>query len=262
MRLALLQGPAQTGTKAVMLERLAEAARGADLLVAPELFLTGYNIGEAALQAAAEPSDGESAAQAAAIARAQHTALLYGYPERGDDGRLYNSAQLIGPDGARLANYRKTHLFGDAERALFAPGQTPFVLARVGAMQVGVLICYDVEFPEMVRGLAARGAQLIAVPTAAMQPYTFVPRMMVPVRAFENQVFVAYANRCGTEDGMEYVGESCIAAPDGTVLARAGLGEALPTATLDDAGMAASRAANPYWRDRQVHHYMPPDAPP
>ncbi len=265
MRVALLQGPASAGTKAHMLDRLAQAAAeaaqaGATLLVLPELFLTGYNIGAAALREAAEAVDGPSAQRAAAAARAHKVALLYGYPERGADGRLFNSALLIGADGGTLANYRKTHLFGDMERAIFTPGEVAFVLADVGGMRVGVLICYDVEFPEMVRGLAVRGAGLVAVPTALMHPYDFVPRMMLPTRAFENQVFMIYANRCGTEDGMTYVGESCIAAPDGTVLARAGAGEALLVARLDAAGMARSRAANTYLRDRQTHHYADPEA--
>ncbi len=249
-----------------MLARLRHAASqaafaGAQLLVLPELFLTGYNIGAQALRAGAEAVDGPAAAQAAAIARQSGVALLYGYPERGADGRLYNSALLLGHAGETLANYRKTHLFGDMERAVFSPGEAPFVLADLAGTRVGLLICYDVEFPELVRGLAVRGAGLVAVPTALMRPYHFVPRMMLPVRAFENQVFLIYANRCGMESGMDYVGESCIVAPDGSALARAGAQEALLTATLDDAAMAESRAANTYLRDRQTRHYREPEAP-
>ena len=234
------------------------ASDAAQLLVLPELFLTGYNIGADALQALAEPADGPSATQAASIARQSGVALLYGYPERGTDGRLYNSALLLGPTGEPLANYRKTHLFGDGERQTFSPGQNPFVLAELAGRRIGLLICYDVEFPELVRGLALRGAELVAVPTALMAPYHFVPRMMLPVRAFENQIFLIYANRSGAESGMVYVGESCIVAPDGTVLARAGANETLLTATLDDAAMADSRAANTYLRDRQPQHYPEP----
>ena len=248
-----------------MLARLRHAATqaasaGARLLVLPELFLTGYNIGADALHTQAEAADGPAAAQAAAVARETEVALLYGYPERGADGHLYNSALLLGPKGDRLANYRKTHLFGDMERAIFSPGDEPFVLADLAGTRIGLLICYDVEFPELARGLAVRGAELVAVPTALMQPYDFVPRMMLPVRAFENQVFMIYANRCGTESGMTYVGESCIVAPDGSVLARAGAGEVLLTATLDDAAMAESRAANTYLRDRKVRHYNEPES--
>ncbi len=265
MHVALFQGPAAAATKADLLDHMAReaaAAQGAELLVLPELFLTGYNIGADALAAQAEAVDGPSAQCAAAIARAAGMALLYGYPERGADGALYNSALLLGPDGARLANYRKTHLFGDMERAVFTPGAEPFVLAELAGTVIGLLICYDVEFPEMVRGLALRGATLVAVPTAQMRPYEFVPRTMLPTRAFENQVFIIYANRCGHEAGMEYVGESCIVAPDGDVLARAGLEQALLTATLDSAALAQSRAANTYLRDRQARLYEDPEGQP
>ncbi len=266
MRAALFQGPASPGSVSDNLAVMAQAARqaagqGAGLLVLPELFLTGYNIGADALQAAGEAEDGPSARAAADIARESGLALLYGYPERAADGRLHNSARLAGPDGAPLANYRKTHLFGDMERAVFAAGDVPFVLAELGGLRVGLLVCYDVEFPEMVRGLALRGADLVAVPTALMRPYDFVPQVMVRSRAFENQVFLIYANRCGQEDALTYVGESCIVAPDGAVLARADAGEALLVAELDGGVMRESRVLNTYLRDRLPRHYDGAETP-
>jgi predicted amidohydrolase len=265
MRAALSQGSATTGPKADMLGLLDRLARqaghdGSRLLVMPELFLTGYNIGQAALEAAAEPIDGPSAEAAGRIARTHGIAVLYGYPERGADGALHNSALLMGPDGRMLANYRKTHLFGNAERATFTPGTNPYVLADLDGMRVGILICYDVEFPEMVRGLALRGADLVAVPTANMEPFGFVPQTMVRTRAYENQVFILYANRCGREPPLTYLGQSSIVGPDGSVLAQAGTGEALLTATLDPAFLAESRALNPYLRDRVPPHYSEPSA--
>ena len=266
MRAALFQGPARPGSVSdnlAVMARMASSAAGqeAGLLVLPELFLTGYNIGADALQAAGEAEDGPSARAAANIARDCGLALLYGYPERASDGQLYNSARLVGPDGARLANYRKTHLFGDMERTVFTPGRVPFVLAELGGLRLGVLVCYDVEFPEMVRGLALRGADLVAVPTALMRPYDFVPQVMVRSRAFENQVFLIYANRCGEEGALTYVGESCIVSPGGDVLARAAAGEALLVAELDTGAMADSRALNTYLRDRLPAHYDSAETP-
>lgn len=260
LNVAILQGPAEGGEKPRQLAALEEAAKaaartGARLLVAPELFLTGYNIGADALRELAEPEDGPSAAQAAIIARRHGVALLYGYPERSPDGRLYNSALLLGPDGEPLANHRKLHLFGDMERAVFTPGTRPWTLASLDGMRVGILICYDVEFPEMVRGLALRGADLVAVPTALMRPYDFVARILVRARAYESQVFLAYANRTGTEGALTYVGESCIASPDGTDLARADAGERLISASLDLAMLAQSRSLYPYLQDRMPAHY-------
>ncbi len=256
MRIAILQGFDTALDKAGALDRLEAAANeaaanGAALLIAPEMFLTGYNIGPEAVGQTAEAVDGPSFARAARIAQSAGVALIYGYPERGEDGAVYNAAMVIDADGKRLLNHRKCHLFGDLDRNAFAPGQDLAPVVTIAGVRVGVLICYDVEFPESVRRLALAGAELIAVPTALMQPFDFIARSLVPTRAFENQVFVAYANRCGTEADLTYVGLSCIVAPDGTDLARAGRGEELIVATLDPAVAEAARAANPYLADRR-----------
>ena len=122
-------------------------------------------------------------------------------------------------------------------------------------VRVGILICYDVEFPEAVRALALAGADLVAVPTALMRPYQVVTRTVVPTRAYENQVYVAYANRCGSEGELTYAGESCVVGPDGADLARAGSGEELLLAEIDPARLAASRADNTHLRDRRPALY-------
>ena len=92
--------------------------------------------------------------------------VLVGYPERGGDGAIYNAACLIGRDGRRLANYRKCHLFGDLDRRMFRAGASTPAVVELDGIRVGLLICYDVEFPESVRLLALAGADLVAVPTA------------------------------------------------------------------------------------------------
>jgi len=260
MRIGIFQGPVAAGSVADLLAALDRAAGEAAglqvrLLVMPELFLSGYNIGPQALRDRAEPVDGPAFLAAAAIAHRRQVALLYGYPELDADGRFYNSAILIDRDGQRLANFRKLHLFGEMERAVFAPGEDPAVLAEIDGTKLAILICYDVEFPELVRGVALAGADLVVVPTALMYPYDFVPRVLVHARAYENQVFLAYANRCGTEGDLHYTGQSCILGPDGSELARAGEGEEVIVATLDAGLLAKSRALNTYLADRRPAHY-------
>jgi 5-aminopentanamidase len=152
MRIALYQGPAEPGPVArnlALLEaRAAEAAgRGARLMICPEMFLSGYNIGPEQAMRLAEPADGPALARAAAIARASGVALLLGYPERGEDDAIYNAVQLIDRDGHALANYRKCHLFGDLDRGMFRAGAGPTALVQLDGIRVGLLICYDVEFP-------------------------------------------------------------------------------------------------------------------
>ncbi len=216
LRTALLQSSGRPGSVEANLKVLDEAAgraaaAGAGLLVCPEMFLTGYAIG-ADVHRLAEPADGESADAVADIAVRHGHAVHYGYPER-DGERVYNSAQLIGPDGARLANYRKTHLFGCFEQEWFTPGDDTVVQAELGGLTVGLMICYDVEFPENVRAHALAGTDLLLVPTAQMHPFQFVAESVVPVRAFENQMYVAYVNRTGPEGEFEFVGLSCRPAP-------------------------------------------------
>ena len=260
MRVALFQGPEQPGTVGDNLGRLRAAAgdaaaRGARLLICPEMFLTGYNIGPDATRRLAEPVDGPSAQAAAAIAREHGLALLYGYPELAPDGSVYNAALLLDRDGRQLANHRKSHLFGDLDRSAFCAGSGAPTLAEIDGLRLGILICYDVEFPENVRLLALAGADFVAVPTALMEPYAFIPRALVPARAYENQVFMAYVNRCGREGELSYYGLSCIVGPDGIDLARAGEGEALLTADLEPERLAASRRINTYLRDRRPEVY-------
>ncbi|MEU3828629.1 carbon-nitrogen hydrolase [Streptomyces sp. SID486] len=258
MRTALLQSSGRPGSVVENLKVLDEAAgraaaSGAGLLAAPEMFLTGYAIGDD-IARLAEPADGDSADAVAEIAARHGLAIVYGYPER-DGGTVYNSAQLISADGTRLANYRKTHLFGCFERDHFTPGEQQVVQAELNGLTVGLLICYDVEFPENVRAHALAGTDLLVVPTAQMHPFQFVAESMIPVRAFENQMYVAYVNRVGEEGEFEFVGLSVLAGPDGVARTRAGRAEQLVVADADPGFLAASRENNPYLQDRRPGLY-------
>ncbi|MER6459953.1 carbon-nitrogen hydrolase family protein [Streptomyces sp. NPDC001228] len=258
MRTALLQSSGRPGSTVENLKALDDAAgraaaEGAALLVAPEMFLTGYAIGDDVARLA-EPADGDGADAIAELAHRHGVAIAYGYPERAA-GVIHNSAQLISADGTRLANYRKTHLFGGFERAHFTPGEQPVVQAELNGLTIGIMICYDVEFPEPVRAHALAGTDLLLVPTANMHPFQFVAESLVPVRAWENQMYVAYANRAGQEGEFEFFGLSGLSGPDGVARSRAGRGEELLVADVDPALLAASREANPYLKDRRPGLY-------
>jgi predicted amidohydrolase len=222
------------------------AERGADVLVTPEMFLTGYDIGEDLTRSLAEPAAGPSAALVDQISRRTGVAVLYGFPERDGDA-VYNAIRLT-DGGDTLDVYRKAHLFGDLDAGRFARGDsTPPVVPLRGRM-VSTLICYDVEFPETVRWAAAHGASVILVPTANMVGYEFVNEVLVRARAYENGVGVVYANFTGTEGSLAYVGGSAICAPDGSLIASAGSEEALLVST-----MPASTGA--YLSDRRTDLY-------
>ncbi|NNL76775.1 MAG: carbon-nitrogen hydrolase family protein [Desulfobacterales bacterium] len=257
MKVAIYQGQGKLAQVHANLEIIRQAAfsavkQGAELILFPEMFLTGYNIGEAVFDLA-EPTDGPAAQKASAIAREANIALLYGYPEKFET-HTYNSAILIDQYGSTLASYRKTHLYGNFENRCFQPGDS-LMLAKLNGLTIGILICYDVEFPEAVRALTMAGADFIAVPTALMKPYCQIANHVVPARAYENEIYVAYVNRCGVEGRLEYCGLSCIIGPDGSEIIRAGSQEALLIADIDKLKIEEMRKKNPVLGDRRPEVY-------
>lgn len=255
MRIAALQMHAIAGDGEANMERIAAAAAdaaagGAKLLIVPELAVTGYGAGQAAFEKLASPATGAVAKRLSAIARDKGIAIVAGFAEQ--EGTLtYNSALFTDGIGTN-AVYRKSHLYGDYERNAFKPGVPNSVMVELGGIRLGMLICYDVEFPENVRRLALAGADLVVVPTALPKGFsgTFIANHMIQVRAFENQAFVAYINHCGADDNFTYAGLSRIAAPDGKLLAEAPAeGETLLFAEVRPEDYAKSRAENTYLVD-------------
>jgi predicted amidohydrolase len=199
----------------------AAAARGAEVLVTPEMFTSGYAITRAGAERLAEDRGGPTEDAVAQLARRHGLAIVYGHPERAPGGRAYNAATMIGPDGGVRGRHRKVHLYGDVDRGQFvANDERPAAFDFDGA-RVGLLICYDVEFPESVRSLAAGGARTVLVPTANMTGCEEVQEILVRARACENNVGLVYANYCGADDMFEYNGLSVICGPRGEVLAQA-----------------------------------------
>ncbi|WP_272007646.1 carbon-nitrogen hydrolase family protein [Roseovarius sp. ZX-A-9] len=252
-RLGVAQSPADLAGPRARMDWLAGVLRdtqgqGIDLLLLPELFLTGYNVGDR-IYDWAEPSDGPCAQEIAGMAREFGLAIHYGYAERAD-GVIYGAAQCFGPDGTRLGGHRKLILPPGFERDHFEPGQGCSVFEYRG-IKIGTLICYDAEFPETARHVATMGAELILVPTALGAQWGWVSRTLIPARGFENGVFLAYANQAGTENGMEYLGLSFIAAPNGEELARAGADPEILVADLEIALVGKAQARLPYLKDRQ-----------
>lgn len=218
-----------------------------DLIILPELFQSGYNIGDQ-LGLRAEAPDGPFAQAIADLAKTHNTAILYGYPERQGD-RLFNAAQCIDRTGQSIGHHRKLLLPPGFEGDHFSAGSR-CDLFRLGDLSVAILICYDVEFPENLRHVALAGADIVAVPTALGTGWGVVAERLVPTRAFENGVYLCYANYCSAENGLDYFGGSCIVAPDGKDLARAAGEPVLIEAVLAKSAVRAAQARLPYHTDR------------
>jgi 5-aminopentanamidase len=249
LRAAIFQYECRDESPAERIQRLDRMldAHGSelDLVICPELFLSGYNVGDK-IRELAEPQDGPFARAAAALAGKHGTALIYGYPEQAGDV-IYNTAACIDRDGHTIAHHRKLRLPNAYEKSYFATGDA-YTLLELNGWSIAILVCYDVEFPEAVRACAARDAQLVVAPTALKKEWAFVARSMIPTRAFENRFFVAYANYCGREGTFEYLGESCFAGPNGGVTA-GGSTEALVVATLNADDITVARQALTYLDD-------------
>lgn len=226
MRLGVYQGEGTYGDVAanlVIIERETKKAaiKGVELLVFPECFLTGYFGLEP--ENVAIQLGGAQINILEALASNTNVALLIG-ATLAEEGKLSNSALFITPEQGHCETYRKRMLYGDWEKNTFAAGERQCVFEYKG-VKIGVLVCFDVEFPETCRALATDGVDLILVPTALMSPYDKVTTLLVPARALENQLFVAYANRCGVEETIKYIGQSVIVDPRGGCMSRAGRNE-------------------------------------
>ena len=271
MKCSVVQFDPEKGEVAANLDHVERLLGGvdADLAVLPELFATGYffeSSGQA--HALCEPvPDGPTTRRLEAWARDTGATFVAGLGERAgppDRPAHYNSAVVVTPRGW-LGTYRKTHLYYE-ETEHFLPGDTGFpvwtVADRAGrSYRLGVMVCFDWFFPESARTLAAGGADVVAHPSNLVLPHC--PDAM-PVRALENGVFTATANRTGSESNgretLTFIGRSRICSPRAEVLADAPrVGDAVLTAEVDP-HEARARQLNPYNHrddDRRPALYAP-----
>lgn len=199
--------------------------QGSAVAVFPECAITGYMLSPQEAEEMAQEIPGSRTKQLAqACGQAGLTAVMVGTLERSPDGHLYNAAVLVGPEGV-LARYRKTHLpFLGVDRYLAAGDRLPEPI-ETSAGHLGLLICYDLRFPEPTRILALAGAQVLLLSTAWPQAATLYPAFLAQTRCAENNIYLVAANRVGSEGDVRFLGHSLIVAPDGQKLAEAGSDE-------------------------------------
>jgi predicted amidohydrolase len=234
---------------------------GAQIVVLPELCHSGYVFeSEHEVRAAAEPSDGELLSGWALEAARGDAVVVGGFCEFAADGTIYNSSALVDGSGV-LAVYRKLHLW-DEEARWFVPGSDPAPVVETRFGRIGLAICYDIEFPELTRGLALGGADLITLPAnwpRHPDPPNGRPILhtLAEITAFHSKMFVAVCDRCGTERGVEFQGGSVIAGPDGRQLAGPARGSETIAADcdLDAARDKRTSDRNDAFADRRPDHY-------
>jgi predicted amidohydrolase len=253
VEVVVLQMSARAGDLTANLDRFAELVRahagGADLVVAPELVTSGYDLDVLARHGRelAEPLDGPTAARVSELAVQMGATLVLGMLER-DGDVLYDTAVAVSPDG-RVLPYRKSHLY-PTELEVFAAG-TELVVAATPAGRLGMMICFEHAFPEVATALALRGAEILVIPSAVPVGYEHLLTLRTRARAQDNQVFAVGCNLTG--DG--FCGRSLVADPRGDVIAEAGVKETVFRATLDLAAIDREREREPSLRFRRPDLY-------
>ncbi|WPN27707.1 carbon-nitrogen hydrolase family protein [Pseudomonas sp. P5_109] len=251
MKLELVQLAGRDGDTAYNLRRtldaIAQCAPDTDIVVFPEAQITGFlnyqNIAEQALSL-----DNPSVQAILQAAHERNVAVVVGLIEN-DGGNFYNTTLFITPEGIQLS-YRKTHLWV-SEPGLVLPGNRYGTVEWRG-VRIGLLICYDTEFPETARAVAALGAELILVTDGNMEPYGHVHRTSVTARAQENQVFAVVVNRVGPgDDDTVFAGGSAVIDPFGHVLLESGRQESRHVIELDMSQLADARAVYDYRKDQR-----------
>lgn len=231
------------------LKRLADT--GVDLAVLPEMWSSGFDNENIAEHARNTP---EILGRVRELAAGLSMAVAGSMPEPADNG-VYNTFFMVDKTGGITAAYRKAHLFPlTREPAYFLAGDKA-VHCDVSGFSTGLMICYDLRFPELARCLTLNGARLLLV--CAQWPLARVGhwRALLTARAVENQVFVVGTNRCGEDPDLRYGGHSMILSPWGDVLAQAGEECADLTATLEPGLVDRAREALPCLDRRAPHVY-------
>ncbi len=220
MKIATVQNSPVFGEKEKNITDLLKMMESApaELYILPEMSYSGYQlVSKEEAETLADKVDSDNIMRFFEWSKAHGSAVILGFPEAAEDGKIYNSSIFITPEGDRHI-YRKSHLFYK-EKIFYAPGNTGFFVNEWHGVKIGQAICFDWYFSESFRTLALLGADLIAHCTNIVMPYF---QRAAFARAIENKVYIATSNRIGTEerDGekLVYTGESVIVDPLGNYL--------------------------------------------
>ncbi|KVD98654.1 carbon-nitrogen hydrolase family protein [Burkholderia anthina] len=249
-QLALVDGDVAHNTRKVIdtIGRV-DVAGGTKLVVFPETTLSGFPTRDNVADVA-QTLDGPALSAVRDAARQKGVAVAVGLAER-DGGRFYNSTVLVDDQGELVLRYRKTHLWA-SDVGVFTPGDR-FVTCPWNGLTVGLLICYDIEFPETARAIGALDADLLIVTNGNMDPFGPVHRRAIAARAMENQMFALMVNRCGSgDDGLTFAGQSALVDPFGESRLELGRDEAVVQTSLDLTRLEASREHYSYLHDARV----------
>ncbi len=224
----------------------------ADMLVLPEMFLTGYSLGDEVFEMALSPND-EAIKRMIDTASEHRKYLVIGLPLRSEEvrGQVHNSALVISPDGI-IGRYDKMHLvdFGPfEEHSYFTPGRDPLIVEILG-WKIGVMICYDIFFPELTRYYALKGCDAVVCISASPSMTRYFFEEVMTARAIENTIYLLYSNMVGVDARMDFWGGGAIIGPRGEMVAKGQyFEEASIKGILDPELLSSARRNRPTIRD-------------
>ncbi|KAA0002096.1 MAG: carbon-nitrogen hydrolase family protein [Thermoplasmata archaeon] len=258
MKICLANVNPKTGNKKKNLKKMEKIVTGeeADLYVFGEMSLTGYVCREE-IFSLAEPEDGESLQKMQELAKEKECAIIFGMPLEQRKGIVYNAAVLVQPDTVDI--YHKNFLanFGPfEERFFFTPGNSmPIFHTPHGT--IGLCICYDLFFPELVKGMALKGADLVVCISASPSVTRVYFEQVLPARAIENTVFMSYANLVGEQQGLTFWGGCQSYTPKGELIAKAAyFKEDTITHDIDFSILEEARIGRPTLRDTREEMFL------
>ena len=229
-----------------------EAARGADLVVLPEMWPVGYFAFDE-YRAAGEQCDGPLATALSSTAADAAVHLVAGSMVERDGDQLHNTTLLFDRDGTLKATYRKVHLFGygSQEQQILTPG-SDVAVAVVDGLAIGLSTCYDLRFPELYRRMVDAGAECFVVVAGWPFPRLDAWRCLGRARAIENQAFLVGCNAAGMQRGSRFAGASMAFNAWGTPMGELDDRAGVLRVDLEPEAVRAARADFPALADRRL----------
>ncbi|WP_028610588.1 carbon-nitrogen family hydrolase [Paenibacillus harenae] len=260
LRLALLQMDIKAGQPeanfaklAAMLEKAVSGERKPDVILFPEMWNTGYALTE--IEEIADERGNRTKALLSDFSRKHQVHIVAGSIAELKDGAVYNTIYAFDRQGSEVSDYSKIHLFRLMEEEKYLKAGDKLGKLEIEGHQAGMMICYDIRFPELARKLALEGAKLLFVPAEWPHPRLHHWRTLLTARAIENQMFVIACNRTGSSGGTDFFGHSLVLDPWGEAVAEAGETETILYADIDLSLVDAVRTKIPVFEDRRPSIY-------
>jgi predicted amidohydrolase len=260
LRLALLQMDIEAGNTeanfaklAAMLETAVSGERKPDVILFPEMWNTGYALTE--IETIADEQGNRTKALLSGFSRKHRVHIIGGSIAELKDGDAYNTMYAFDREGNVVADYSKIHLFRLMDEEKYLQAGNKLGKLKLEGNEAGMMICYDIRFPELARKLALEGAKLLFVPAEWPHPRLHHWRTLLTARAIENQMFVIACNRTGSSGGTNFFGHSLVLDPWGEIVAEAGEDETILYADIDLSLVDAVRSKIPVFEDRRPSIY-------